>query len=104
MLTLSVFFHGRFRIFRLTRAGLRSIEAGAFVSPRWVPQMADSAEVLRNVARSENVTYSALVPNLTGETAILEEGKHSLFVTLHIFACFFFRAIDFLARIAPRRV
>ncbi|XP_003748060.1 hydroxymethylglutaryl-CoA lyase, mitochondrial [Galendromus occidentalis] len=51
---------------RLAQAGLRSIEAGAFVSPRWVPQMADSSEVLRNVAQSENVSYSALVPNSKG--------------------------------------
>lgn len=61
--------------------------------------MSDSAEVLRSVARSENVTYSALVPNLTGETAI--SGKHSLrFVSLRIFA-WFPAAVDSLARIDP---
>jgi hydroxymethylglutaryl-CoA lyase len=51
---------------RLVAAGIRKVEAAAFVSPRWVPQMADGAEVLSRVARRSGVVYSALVPNLKG--------------------------------------
>ena len=51
---------------RLVGAGIRKVEAAAFVSPRWVPQMADGAEVLRRVARQPGTVYSALVPNLQG--------------------------------------
>jgi hydroxymethylglutaryl-CoA lyase len=51
---------------RLAEAGHRRIEATAFVSPRWVPQMADAAEVCAGIARHPGVRYSALVPNLTG--------------------------------------
>ena len=51
---------------RLARAGLPVIEASAFVSPRWVPQMADAAEVLRAIERVPGVRYTALVPNAKG--------------------------------------
>lgn len=51
---------------RLVAAGLRHIEVGAFVSPRWVPQMAASDEVLRGLTTLPDVTYSALVPNEKG--------------------------------------
>jgi hydroxymethylglutaryl-CoA lyase len=51
---------------RLTAAGLRAIEVTAFVSPRWVPQMADADEVARRIERRAGVRYSALVPNLAG--------------------------------------
>lgn len=50
----------------LSRAGLPEIEAGAFVSPKWVPQLADSEEVFRRIERRPGVVYSALVPNLKG--------------------------------------
>jgi hydroxymethylglutaryl-CoA lyase len=50
----------------LTAAGLPVIEVGAFVSPRWVPQMADTAEVFRSIKRGPGVAYSALVPNTIG--------------------------------------
>ncbi|MDR8523131.1 hydroxymethylglutaryl-CoA lyase [Shewanella fidelis] len=50
----------------LAAAGLTRIEAASFVSPKWVPQMADSADVLAGIARHEGVTYSALTPNLKG--------------------------------------
>lgn len=53
-------------------AGLRSIEATAFVSPKWVPQMADAAEVLRRAPRQDGVILSALTPNLKGLEAALE--------------------------------
>lgn len=51
---------------RLSAAGLGVIEVSAFVSPRWVPQMADAAEVFAGISRRPGVRYSALVPNLAG--------------------------------------
>ena len=51
---------------RLADCGLGVIEAGAFVSPKWVPQMADSAEVLAGIARRPGRRYPVLVPNLKG--------------------------------------
>jgi hydroxymethylglutaryl-CoA lyase len=51
---------------RLSKTGLRSIEATAFVSPKWVPQMADAAEVLAGIARKPGVSYPVLVPNEQG--------------------------------------
>jgi hydroxymethylglutaryl-CoA lyase len=50
----------------LVDAGLTYIEAGSFVNPKWVPQMADSAEVFAGIKRKTTVTYAALVPNLQG--------------------------------------
>ncbi len=51
---------------RLADAGLQDIEAGSFVSPKWVPQMADSDEVIKRIRRKPGVTYGALVPNMQG--------------------------------------
>ena len=51
---------------RLVAAGHSIIEAGAFVSPKWVPQMADTADVFAGMTRRPNVRYVALVPNATG--------------------------------------
>ena len=50
----------------LSGAGFRRIEVASFVSPRWVPQMADSAAVLAGIKRVEGVSYAALTPNLRG--------------------------------------
>ena len=50
----------------LSRAGFRRIEVASFVSPKWVPQMADSAEVLAGIARTPGVRYAALTPNMKG--------------------------------------
>jgi hydroxymethylglutaryl-CoA lyase len=50
----------------LSQAGFRRIEVASFVSPRWVPQMADSAAVLAGIARAPGVRYAALTPNLKG--------------------------------------
>ncbi|MCS6180823.1 hydroxymethylglutaryl-CoA lyase [Shewanella baltica] len=50
----------------LADAGLKRIEAGSFVSPKWVPQMADSADVLKQIQRQSGVVYSALTPNVKG--------------------------------------
>jgi isopropylmalate/homocitrate/citramalate synthase len=51
---------------RLSAAGLPVVEAGAMVSPRWVPQMADSAEVLAGITRRPGTSFPVLVPNLRG--------------------------------------
>ncbi|SDK85961.1 hydroxymethylglutaryl-CoA lyase [Paracoccus chinensis] len=50
----------------LSRAGFRRIEVTSFVSPKWVPQMADAAEVLTGITRQPGVRYAALTPNLKG--------------------------------------
>lgn len=50
----------------LSQAGFRRIEVASFVSPKWVPQMADSAEVLSGIARAPGVSYAALTPNMRG--------------------------------------
>ena len=51
---------------RLSRTGLSSIEATAFVSPKWVPQMADAAAVLAGITRAPGISYPVLVPNEQG--------------------------------------
>lgn len=50
----------------LSQAGFRRIECASFVSPKWVPQMADSAQVLAGITRREGVSYAALTPNMRG--------------------------------------
>lgn len=57
---------------RLADSGLDYIEAGSFVSPKWVPQMAGSDEVLARIARRPGVTYAALTPNMKGLERALE--------------------------------
>ena len=56
---------------RLTAAGFPNIEAASFVSPKWVPQMATSSEVMQKIERKSGVIYSALVPNMQGLEAAL---------------------------------
>ena len=51
---------------RLADAGLKTIESGSFVSPRWVPRMADTAEVMAGITRRDDVSYPVLVPNMKG--------------------------------------
>ncbi|MBV9225999.1 MAG: hydroxymethylglutaryl-CoA lyase [Acidobacteriaceae bacterium] len=64
----------------LTEAGLRTIESGSFVSPKWVPQMADTAAVLSGVRRVTGVEYPVLVPNLKGLEAALAAGAKEIAV------------------------
>ena len=64
----------------LADAGLTRIEAGSFVSPRWVPQMADSDVVFAGIARRYGVIYSALVPNLQGLERAREAGVNEIAV------------------------
>ncbi|WP_058314411.1 hydroxymethylglutaryl-CoA lyase [Cognatishimia activa] len=55
----------------LSGAGFKRIEVASFVSPRWVPQMADSADVLAGIERAKGVSYAALTPNMRGfESAV----------------------------------
>ncbi|MBZ9556776.1 MULTISPECIES: hydroxymethylglutaryl-CoA lyase [unclassified Modicisalibacter] len=65
---------------RLGAAGLTHIEAASFVSPKWVPQMADHREVMSGLARRPGVTYAALTPNLKGLEAALECGVEEVAV------------------------
>ncbi|WP_313295242.1 hydroxymethylglutaryl-CoA lyase [Pseudomonas sp.] len=58
----------------LADAGLRYIEVGSFVSPKWVPQMAGSAEVFAAIAQQPGVTYAALAPNMRGFEAAVAAG------------------------------
>ena len=57
---------------KLSASGLSVIETGSFVSPRWVPQMADSASVFSNIHRLPGVRYTALTPNERGLDAAIE--------------------------------
>jgi hydroxymethylglutaryl-CoA lyase len=57
---------------RLTDAGFVNIEAASFVSPKWVPQMATSAEVMAKIKRKPGVIYSVLTPNMKGFEAAVE--------------------------------
>jgi hydroxymethylglutaryl-CoA lyase len=65
---------------RLADAGLRAIEATAFVSAKWVPQMADNAEVMAGIRRKPGVSYPVLVPNLKGFEAALAAGAKEVAV------------------------
>jgi isopropylmalate/homocitrate/citramalate synthase len=58
----------------LVAAGIRHIECGSFVSPKWIPQMADTGAVFAKIQRAPGVSYSALAPNLTGLTEALQCG------------------------------
>ncbi len=59
-------------VHRLQAAGLKEIEATSFVSPKWVPQMADNAEVMAGIYRQPGVRYSVLTPNLQGFEAAIK--------------------------------
>lgn len=91
---------------RLAAAGLRSIEAGSFVSPRWVPQMAATREVLDGLRRAPGVDYPVLVPNLQGLAAAREAGAGEIAVFTAASDAFNRRNInasvdESLARLAP---
>lgn len=65
---------------RLTDAGLPVIEATAFVSPKWVPQMADNAQVMAGIRRKPGVSYPVLVPNRKGLDAAIAAGAEEVAV------------------------
>ncbi len=61
-------------VHRLQQAGLKEIEVTSYVSPKWVPQMADNREVMAGITRQPGVAYSVLTPNLKGfEAALLDK-------------------------------
>jgi hydroxymethylglutaryl-CoA lyase len=64
----------------LSASGMSYVEAGSFVSPKWVPQMAGSAEVFAQIQRKPGVTYAALVPNLKGFEVAMEAGVEEVAV------------------------
>jgi hydroxymethylglutaryl-CoA lyase len=59
-------------VHRLQNAGLKEIEVTSFVSPKWVPQMADNAQVMAGIVRQDGVRYSVLTPNMQGFEAALQ--------------------------------
>jgi hydroxymethylglutaryl-CoA lyase len=63
---------------RLGEAGLPAVEATSFVSPKWVPQLADAAEVMAGVTRRPGVRYPVLVPNLPGLERAIEAGAQEV--------------------------
>jgi hydroxymethylglutaryl-CoA lyase len=67
-------------VHRLQAAGLKEIEVTSFVSPKWVPQMADNAEVMVGIQRQVGVRYSVLTPNLQGFEAALKTGPDEIVV------------------------
>ncbi|ALN73054.1 hydroxymethylglutaryl-CoA lyase [Aureimonas sp. AU20] len=64
----------------LSATGLPKIEVTSFVSPKWVPQMADAAEVLAGISRRSGVTYAALTPNLRGLERAIAAGANEVAV------------------------
>ncbi|MGY2374798.1 hydroxymethylglutaryl-CoA lyase [Pseudomonas sp. SDO524_S393] len=90
----------------LSAAGLSYIEVGSFVSPKWVPQMAGSAEVFAQIQRKTGVTYGALAPNLRGFEDALAAGVKEVAVFAAASEAFSQRNIncsisESLARFAP---
>ncbi len=67
-------------VHRLQAAGLREIEVTSFVSPKWVPQMADNAEVMAGIERRPGVRYSVLTPNMQGLEAALSSKPDEIVV------------------------
>ena len=65
---------------RLSDAGFRNVESGSFVSPKWVPQMATSAEVMAGIARKPSVIYSVLTPNMKGFEGALASGANEVVI------------------------
>jgi hydroxymethylglutaryl-CoA lyase len=67
-------------VHRLQDAGLTEIEVTSFVSPKWVPQMADAAEVMAGIERKPGVRYSVLTPNMKGFEAAVASRPHEIVV------------------------
>ena len=65
---------------RLVEAGAPKIEAASFVSPKWVPQMADATEVMQGIERNPKVVYAALTPNIRGLEGALANGVNEVVI------------------------
>jgi hydroxymethylglutaryl-CoA lyase len=65
---------------RLSKSGLTNIEAGSFVSPKWVPQMASSDQVFQQIDRQTGIIYSALTPNIQGLDSAIASGVDEIAV------------------------
>ena len=65
-------------ISKLAASGLREIEVGSFVSPKWVPQLADTAEVVAHALTIDGLAVAVLVPNLHGATDAVRAGAHKI--------------------------
>ena len=63
----------------LSDCGFSHIETTSFVSPKWVPQMADAADVLAGISKKEGVTYAVLTPNMKGYEAAIKAGADAIF-------------------------
>ncbi|MDF2366948.1 hydroxymethylglutaryl-CoA lyase [Sneathiella sp.] len=63
---------------RLVDAGVTAIETGSFVSPKWVPQMADTADVMAKLSRRKGVTYAVLTPNMKGYEGAIASGADEI--------------------------
>jgi hypothetical protein len=68
---------------RLSKTGLKTIEATSFVSAKWVPQMGDNTEVLRGIEKVEGISYPVLTPNLKGFEAALAAGAKEVGESRH---------------------
>ncbi|XP_030748374.1 hydroxymethylglutaryl-CoA lyase, mitochondrial [Sitophilus oryzae] len=67
---------------RLSETGLKNIEVTSFVSPKWVPQMADNEEVFKGIVKKDDISYPVLVPNLIGLNSALDAGVKEIAVFL----------------------
>ena len=65
---------------RLTDAGFVNIEAASFVSPKWVPQMADGADVMARITRRPGTLYSVLTPNMKGFEGAVAAGADEVVI------------------------
>lgn len=63
---------------RLSNTGLSAIEVTSFVSPKWIPQLADSIDVFNGIKKNPDISYSTLVPNLTGLERAIEVGAKEI--------------------------
>ena len=72
-------------VHKLQDAGLKEIEVTSYVSPKWVPQMGDNAEVMAGIQRRPNVRYSVLTPNLKGFEASIAGPRETWPVEIVVF-------------------
>lgn len=89
---------------RLSRTGLRCIEPTSFVSPRWIPQLADAADVVAGIHPGQGITYPVLVPNKQGMQRALDAGVDTIAVFIAATETFNQRNINASTAIAMQRL